>query len=107
MIIQDKPKSKWDKNIEQYNVYAIYWPNEETHFYCWSRISHMLMAQKISEIDIVDNSIGEDFYFVRGKEDTIIGILHKSIADDDLLDNLIENDESAKAEFIRRLGHEP
>ena len=89
-----------------FEVFAIYWAQEQKYYLAFPRRSTGLSAFLDSEVEVTDASLDADFIpctFANGMR----GFAHRHLMQDDLLDNLLEHDPDAYLHFLSLLGREP
>ena len=106
MVIKDIEKKGYPGYGDLLNVYGVYWVNERTYFLCSPKKHEGLLAYSEDEIEMVDNYLSEDMILTKPSSGDNI-ILHKVLAKDDFLDDLLDDSQGNYAEFVARLGHEP
>ena len=105
MVIRDlSDKLNYDELL---NVYCIYWIKEKTYFCCSPKNYEGLSVYSEDKIEVVDNSLSNEFMLVKSVTSSFDMLLHKSLAENNLLDRLIDDGQGNYAEFMARLGHEP
>jgi len=97
MIIQTKNQNGY--------VFGIYWIDKVRHYYYLSIPYDGNGIDVVTEkkCDIIDPLIGSDFVLLKSDYSGTDLLLHRALAEDKLLDSVIENDAEAMAEFARRI----
>ena len=82
------------------NVFAIYWFDDRTYFYGFPKSYKGLLAYKESEVTVIEPEFtGRLIYFEKG-------IFHWALIKEQLLDDLLERDETAYNRFLKIIKEE-
>ncbi|MDB6369367.1 hypothetical protein ABLB90_16970 [Photorhabdus bodei] len=86
------------------DVFAIYWFGDETYFYGLPPNYRGLQAYKSHEVSVIDTTIG--FKTVFFSNDDAKSVHHWALIEEQLLDDLLELDETAYQRFLAILKAE-
>lgn len=81
-------------------IYAVYWYGDETYFYGLPKGYKGLLAYKATDVEIVDPHLSGNFTFWNN------GIFYRHLLNENLLEELVEYDETAYKRFLEIIKEE-
>ncbi|WP_193169308.1 hypothetical protein [Serratia marcescens] len=96
-------KIKPFKSPNVIDVYAIYWAGKDALFLGMPKGHRGLIAYNSHKVDVIDPDLSGDLTYFNN---TCTGIYHWALIKEKLLDDLLENDETAYKRFLEILKAE-